>query len=154
MTLHIYIFWNCEDFASSFLNFTARCTARYALTGFVYLCMNVAVELHALFIEKSGKPTAQLLGRFWACWRKCCGGATGLVAKRWGVRRFGVMSESCLLNVPGLDENRHAGLGLPVWSCHHGHLLTAIITNAQASHWYSIQTQLRAPAYPPPTSHH
>lgn len=94
--------------------------------------MNVAVPFYRE--GQSGKPTAQLLGNFWACWRKCCGGATGLVAKRRGVHRFGVMSESCLLNVPGLDENRHAGLGLPVWSCHHGHLLTAIITNAQASH--------------------
>ncbi|KAF3854875.1 hypothetical protein F7725_022930 [Dissostichus mawsoni] len=51
---------------------------------------------------------------------------------------------SCLLSVPGPDKNRQVGLGRPAWSCHHGHLLTAIITSAPASHRYSIQTQLRA----------
>ncbi len=61
--------------------------------------------------------------------------------------QLGVMSvglRSCLLSVPGSDKNRQAGLGRPAWSCHHGHLLTAIITSAPASHRYSIQTQLRA----------
>lgn len=68
-----------------------------------------------------------------------------------GAGYFGVMSaglRSCLLSVPGPDENRQAGLGRPAWSCHHGHLLTAIITSAPASHRYSIQTQLRAPHVP------
>lgn len=62
-------------------------------------------------------------------------------------RQLDVMSvrlRSCLLSVPGPDKNRQAGLGRPAWSCHHGHLLTAIITSAPASHRYSIQTQLRA----------
>lgn len=65
--------------------------------------------------------------------------------------QLGVMSaglRSCLLSVPGPDENRQAGLGRPAWSCHNGHLLTAIITSAPASHRYSIQTQLRAPHVP------
>lgn len=67
------------------------------------------------------------------------------VAKQLG--QLGSMSgvlRSCLLSVPGPDKNRQAGLGWPAWSCHHGHLLTTIITSAQASHQYSIQTQLRA----------
>lgn len=59
--------------------------------------------------------------------------------------QLGVMSgrlENCLLSVPDPDKNRQAGLGRPAWSCHPGHLLTAIITSAPASHRYSIQTQL------------
>lgn len=74
-------------------------------------------------------------------WRGCGG-----VARQQG-GQLGVMSaglRSCLLSVPGPDKNRQAGLGRPAWSCHHGHLLTAIITSAPASHRYSIQTQLRA----------
>lgn len=74
-------------------------------------------------------------------WRGCGG-----VARQQG-GQLGVMSaglRSCLLSVPGPDKNRQAGLGRPAWSCHHGHLLTAIITSAAASHRYSIQTQLRA----------
>ena len=74
-------------------------------------------------------------------WRGCEG-----VARQQG-GQLGVMSaglRSCLLSVPGPDKNRQAGLGRPAWSCHHGHLLTAIITSAPASHRYSIQTQLRA----------
>lgn len=68
------------------------------------------------------------------------------VARQQG-GQLGVMSaglRNCLLSVPGPDKNRQAGLGQPAWSCHHGHLLTAIITSAPASHRYSIQTQLRA----------
>lgn len=74
-------------------------------------------------------------------WRGC----EGVARKQGG--QLGVMSaglRSCLLSVPGPDKNRQAGLGRPAWSCHHGHLLTAIITSAPASHRYSIQTQLRA----------
>lgn len=74
-------------------------------------------------------------------WRGC----DGVAKQRAG--QLGVMSvglRSCLLSVPGPDKNRQAGLGRPAWSCHHGHLLTAIITSDSASHRYSIQTQLRA----------
>lgn len=74
-------------------------------------------------------------------WRGC-----GEVARQQG-GQLGVMStglKSCLLSVPGPDKNRQAGLGRPAWSCHHGHLLIAIITSSPASHRYSIQTQLRA----------
>lgn len=74
-------------------------------------------------------------------WRGCEG-----VARQQG-GQLGVMStglKSCLLSVPGPDKNRQAGLGRPAWSCHHGHLLIAIITSSPASHRYSIQTQLRA----------
>lgn len=72
------------------------------------------------------------------------------VARQQG-GQLGVMSaglKSCLLSVPGPDKNRQAGLGQPAWSCHHGHLLTAIITSTPTSHRYSIQTQLRAPRVP------
>lgn len=72
------------------------------------------------------------------------------VARQQG-GQLGVMStglKSCLLSVPGPDKNRQAGLGQPAWSCHHGHLLTAIITSTPTSHQYSIQTQLRAPHVP------
>lgn len=72
------------------------------------------------------------------------------VARQQG-GQLGVMSaglKSCLLSVPGPDKNRQAGLGRPAWSCHHGHLLTAIITSTPTSHRYSIQTQLRAPHVP------
>lgn len=72
-------------------------------------------------------------------------GYEGVARQQGG--QVGVMSaglRSCLLSVPGPDKNRQAGLGQPAWSCHHGHLLTAIITSAPASHRYSIQTQLRA----------
>lgn len=72
------------------------------------------------------------------------------VARQQG-GQLGVMSaglKSCLLSVPGPDKNRQAGLGQPAWSCHHGHLLTAIITSTPTSHRYSIQTQLRAPHVP------
>lgn len=68
------------------------------------------------------------------------------VARQQG-GQLGVMSaglKSCLLSVPGPDKNRQAGLGQPAWSCHHGHLLRAIITSTPTSHRYSIQTQLRA----------
>lgn len=72
-------------------------------------------------------------------WRDC-----EAVARQQG-GQLGVMSgrlKSCLLSVPDPDKNRQAGLGQPAWSCHSGHLLTAIITSAPASHRYSIQTQL------------
>lgn len=72
------------------------------------------------------------------------------VARQQG-GQLGVMSaglKSCLLSVPGPDKNRQAGLGQPAWSCHHGHLLTAIITSTPTSHRYSIQTQLGAPHVP------
>ena len=93
-----------------------------------------------------------------ACMRKVqCGNRRGLGSAGGGAVRAvtrqrhratrGVMSAglgSCLLSVPGPDKNRQAGLGRPVWNCHHGHLLTAIITGTPASHRYSIQTQLGA----------
>lgn len=72
-------------------------------------------------------------------------GSRGVARQQGG--QLGVMStglKSCLLSVPGPDKNRQAGLGRPAWSCHHGHLLIAIITSSPASHRYSIQTQLRA----------
>lgn len=97
--------------------------------------------IHLFFV-----PTAWLCGRspgyIVGPGRKCCADVAWQQGGQLCVMSVGL--RSCLLSVPGPDKNRQAGLGRPAWSCHHGHLLTAIITSAPASHRYSIQTQLRA----------